>query len=63
MHQLEFVGLDPFSQGDLETFSKSFSGRRHAISDQDEKGTSLIDGSLTKQIDGGNTFFLQNVKT
>ena len=38
----------------LENFSKSLSGRRHAIGDTDDKPFSLIDGMFEKNIAGGN---------
>ena len=42
----------------MERFSKSFSGRRHAIGDNDEKTTSLLDGIFAKQLDGGNLILI-----
>ena len=46
--------MDDFPQGDIENFSKSLSGRRHAIGDNDDKPFSLIDGMFEKNIAGGN---------
>ena len=50
------LGFDDFSPGDVDKFSKSFTGRRHALDNTDEKSFSLIEGMFANQIDGGNMF-------
>ena len=54
--------MDDFPQGDIEKFSKSLSGRRHAIGDNDDKPFSLIDGMFEKQIDGGTIIAYSVIK-
>ena len=54
------IGLDDFSPGDADKFSKSFSGRRHAIGNTEDKSFSLIEGMFSNQIDDGNILCIYN---
>ena len=43
----------------MDKFSKSFTGRRHAIGNTDDKSFSLIEGMFANPIDGGNIFLYE----
>ena len=55
------IGLDDFSPGDADKFSKSFSGRRHAIGNTEDKSFSLIEGMFANQIEDGNSLYTHNL--
>ena len=49
------LGFDDISPGDVDKFSKSYSGRRHAIGPLAEDNSfPLIEGLFDNQINGGN---------
>ena len=48
------IGFDDISPGDVDKFSKSYSGRRHAIGDTEDNSFPLIEGLFDNQINGGN---------
>ena len=43
----------------MDKFSKSFTGRRHAIGNTDDKSFSLIEGMFANPMDGGNIFLCE----
>ena len=48
------LGFDDISPGDVDKFSKSYSGRRHAIGDTEDNSFPLIEGLFDNQINDGN---------
>ena len=52
------LGFDDISPGDVDKFSKSYSGRRHAIGDTEDNSFPLIEGLFDNQINGGNILSL-----